>query len=33
MKPIDVKSSTCINFTKENNKEHTKCEVADHVRI
>ena len=35
MKPVkpDVKSSTYINFNKENNKEHPKFKVADNVRI
>ena len=35
MKPIkpDVKSSTYINFNKENNKEDPKFKVADNVRI
>ena len=32
MKPIDVKSSTCIDFNKQNNKEGPKFKVADHVR-
>ena len=33
MKPVDVKSSICIDFNKENNKEDPKSEVGDHVRI
>ena len=33
MKPVDVKSSTYIDFNKENNKEDPKIEVDDHVRI
>ena len=33
MKPVDVKSSTYIDFDKENNKEDPKFEVDDHVRI
>ena len=33
MKPADVKSSTYINFNKENNKEDPKFEVGDPVRI
>ena len=33
MKPVDVKPSTYIDFTKENNKEGPKCKVGNHVRI
>ena len=33
VKPVDVKTSTYIDFHKENNKEDSKFEVADHVRI
>ena len=33
MKPVDVKSSTYIDFNKQNNKEDPKFEVGDHVRI
>ena len=33
MKPVDLKSSTYINFNKENKKIDPKSEVADHVRI
>ena len=33
MKPVDVKSSTCIDFNKENNKEDPKFKVGDHVKI
>ena len=33
MKPADVKSSTYIDFSKENNKEDPKFEVVDYVRI
>ena len=33
MKPVDVKSSTYIDFNKENNKEDLKFEIGDHVRI
>ena len=33
MKPIDVKSSTYIDFNRENNNEDHKFEVGDHVRI
>ena len=33
MKPVDVKSSTYIDFNKENNKEDPKFEVGDYVRI
>ena len=33
MKPVDVKSSTYINFDKNNNKEDSKFKVGDYVRI
>ena len=33
MKPVDVKSSTYIDFDKENNKVDPKLEVGDHLRI
>ena len=33
MKPVDVKSSTYINFNKENNKDGPKFKVGDLVRI
>ena len=33
MKPIDVKSSTHINFEVENNHKGHKFKVGDHVRI
>ena len=33
MKPVDVKSSMYIDFNKEINKECTKFQVGDHVRI
>ena len=33
MKPVDVKSSTYIDFNKENNKQDPKFKVGDHVRI
>ena len=33
MKPIDVKSSTCIDFYKKNNKKDPKFEVGENVRI
>ena len=33
MKPVDVKSSTYIDFNKEYNKEYPKFELGDHVRI
>ena len=33
MKSVDEKSSTYINFIKENNKEGPKFKVSDHVRI
>ena len=32
MKLVDAKSSTYINFNKENNKEDPKFKVNDHVR-
>ena len=33
MKPVDVNSSTYIDFGLENNEKHPKFEVGDHVRI
>ena len=33
MKPVDVKSSTCIDFDVENNDQDLKFKVRDHVRI
>ena len=33
MKLVDVKSSTYIDFNKENNKEMSKFKVGDHARI
>ena len=33
MKPVDVKSSICIDFNKENDKECPTFKVGDHVRI
>ena len=33
MKPVDVKSSTYIDFNKENDKRDPKFEVRDHIRI
>ena len=33
MRPVDVKSSTYINFDKKNNKKDPKFKVDDHVRI
>ena len=33
MKPVDVKSSTYIDFNKENDKRNPKFEVRDHIRI
>ena len=33
MSSFDVKSSTCIEITKKNNKEDPKFKVGDHVRI
>ena len=32
MKPVEVKSSTYIDFGKENNNKDTKFKVGDHVR-
>ena len=32
LKPVDVKSSTYIDFNKENNEEDPKLEVGDHIR-
>ena len=33
MKPVDVKSSACIDFNNKNNKECPKFNVNDHTRI
>ena len=33
MNPTGVKSSTYINFNKENSKEDPKFKIGDHVRI
>lgn len=33
MKPIDVKTSICINFDVENNDKDHKFKGGDHVRI
>ena len=33
LKPVDVKSSTYINYKKKNNKEGPKFKVGDNVRI
>ena len=33
MKLVDVKLSTYIDYSKENNEKYTKFELADHVRI
>ena len=33
VKPVDVKPSTNFDLNKENNREGTKFEVSDHVRI
>ena len=33
MKSVDVKSSTLIDFDKENNKKDTRFKASDHVRI
>ena len=33
IKPVDIKSSTYIDFNEESNKEYPKFEVADHIRI
>ena len=32
MKPVDVKSSTCIDFNAQENDEDPKLKVGDHVR-
>ena len=33
MKPVDVKSSTNIDFDVENNKKDSKFEIRDHLQI
>ena len=33
VKPVDVNSSTYIDFGLENNEKHPKFEVGNHVRI
>ena len=33
MKPVDVKSTTYVDFNKENNKEYPIFEVGNYVRI
>ena len=33
MKPLDVKSCTYTDFSKENDKEGLKFELCDHVKI
>ena len=33
MKPVDVNSSTYIDFDKNNNKEDPKSKVGDNVRV
>ena len=33
IKPVDITSSTYIDFDKSNSKEHPELEVGDHVRI
>ena len=33
MKPVDVKPSTYIGFSKEINNEDRKCKIGDVVRI
>ena len=33
MKPVDVKSSTYIDFGVENNEKDPKFQVGDHVKI
>ena len=33
MKPVDVKSSTCIDFDKKISKEYSKFGFGDHNRI
>ena len=32
MKPVDVKSSTCIDFNAQENDEDPKLKVGDHAR-
>ena len=33
MMPVNVNSSTCINFGKGNNKKDSKFKAGDHVKI
>ena len=33
MKPVDVNSSTYIDFNKKSNKEYPKYKVGDHLKI
>ena len=33
MKLVNIKSSSSIDFNKENNKEHRNLKVGDNVRI
>ena len=33
MKPVNVESSTHIDFNKENNTEDSKFKIGDHIRI
>ena len=33
VKPVDVKSKTCINFGVKNNEKDSKFKVGDHERI
>ena len=33
IKPVDIKSTTYIDFGKENNKKDPKFKVGDHVKI
>ena len=33
LRPVDVKSSTCIDFDKKNNKKDPKFKVDDHVSM
>ena len=33
MRAVDVKSSTYIDFNKENNKKDPNFKVCDHIRI
>ena len=33
MKPVDVKSGTYLDFSKENNEKDPKCKIGDNVRM